>query len=205
MLLRILYYPGDRGMNEKIIEKTYKYTIPTPKELFESFCVEFSNTTLPDIWVASRPWTDTLLGIFDSIGRSLGYIPKREWLALDQTWEIRHPDISVVVLALEHENTHRVEDVLDDELQKLLDVKAFLKVLVFYPLIPVVAEGEEFSFPEIQGKIRSAKIKNPDERYAVMSITRISDKTLEVTACSLDPDGKAEELGPFQVKYTSKD
>jgi len=183
---------------------TYKYKIPKPKELFESFCAEFSSVTLPDRWQASEPWTSTILGAFDSIGRSFGYVPNKEWLRLDQTWEIRHRDISVIVLALEHENTSRVEDILDDELQKLLDVKALLKVLVLYPPIPAIAMEGRFSFPEIQEKIYSARIKNPDEKYVVFSITK-TDGELELSACSLDLDGKAEELGLFRVKYSSKD
>jgi len=190
---------------KKVIEKTYKYTIPTPKELFDSFCFEFSKATLPDSWEDSTPWTYTILNIFGGIGRSFGFTPRKEYLRLDQTWEIRHPDISTIVLALEHESVADIGEILDDELQKLLDVKAFRKVLVFYPTIPATVAEDEFSFPEIQEKIRSAEIKYPDESYIVVSITRISDDALEVNGCSLNPDGKAEELGTFQVKYTSKD
>jgi len=192
-------------MVEKVIEKTYKYTIPTPSELFQMFKEKFSKAILPDTWEASTPWTETILSIFDEIGRGFGFIPRKEYLRLDQTWEIRHPDISTIILALEHENTSEVIEVLDDELQKLLDIKALLKILVFYPTIPVTAEGEVFSFPEIQEKIRSAKIKNPDEKYVIVSITRIGKEALEVNACSLDPNGKSEELGSFQTKYPSKD
>ena len=200
-------------MVEKIIEKTYtyKYTIPTPKELFEMFKEKFSKVTLPDSWEVSDPWTRTILDIFDDIGRSLGYKPRKEYLRLDRTWEIRHDDISVIVLALEHENTSNVEEILDDELQKLLDVKAFLKILIFYPTVPVaMGEEEEFkgvsTFPEIQGKIRSAKIKNSDERHIVIGITYARhENALYVSACSFDYEGKGEDLGDFQISYTSKD
>jgi len=65
---------------------------------------------------------------------------------------------------------------------------------------------EEFVFPEIQEKIRSAKIKNLDERYIIISIRYLSRASaLEVSACSFDSEGKGEELGSFQVKYASKD
>lgn len=188
----------------KVIEKTYKYTIPTPKELFEIFHDKFSKASLPDSWTASTPWTNTVLNIFTEIGRSLGFMPRKEYLRLDQTWEIRHPDISTIVLALEHENTSDVREILDDELLKLVDVKAFLKVIVFYPSIPITAKEEGFSYPEIQEKILSAEIKNPDERYVVIGITKIAE-ALEVNACSLEPDGKVEDLGSFQVKYIPKD
>jgi hypothetical protein len=112
----------------KIIEKVYKYTIPTPQELFQRFQEKFSKATLPDSWQVSEPWTNTVLAIFDEIGRNLGYTQRKEYFRLDQTWEIRLPDISTIVLALKYENTDRVEEILDDELQKLLDVKACARV-----------------------------------------------------------------------------
>ncbi|MEM3874698.1 MAG: hypothetical protein QXU45_06160 [Candidatus Bathyarchaeia archaeon] len=190
----------------KVIEKVYKYTIPTPIELFEMFKEKFSKSTLPDSWENSDQWTNTILRIFHEIGCGLGYTPRKEYLRLDQTWEIRHPDVSTIVLALEHENTDRVEEILDDELQKLLDVKALLKVLVFYPHIPATVHEGEFSFPEIQEKIRSAEIKNSNERYMVITPVYIKPQsTIEVTASCLDCEGKAEELGSFQIKYASKD
>ncbi|MCP8307364.1 MAG: hypothetical protein H3Z54_01520 [archaeon] len=191
-------------MNEKVIERTIKYTIPTPKELFESFRNEFSKTTLPDSWETSRPWTITILGIFDRIGHNFGYKPRKEYLALDRTWEIRHPDISVIVMALEHENQDPVVKILDDELQKLLDTKALLKVLIFYPEVPSMMTEAGYTYPEIQEKIESAKIKNPDEKYVIMSIIRTGDEIV-ISACLFDSDGKGEDLGDFRVKYSSKD
>ena len=185
--------------------------IPTPKELFERFKVEFLDGTPPDSWKDNIPWTDFMLGIFDSIGRSLGYETRPrpghgEYLKLDQIWEIRQPDTEVIVLALEHENRDQMEVLLDDELQKLIDVKAYLKVLIFYPKIPlpVVPDYGGFTYPEIQEKIRSAQIRFSDEKYVFINIIYYVEDLLDVTGCSIDSDGKAEELGWFQVKYTPK-
>ena len=190
----------------KIIEKTYKYTVPTPNELFEIFKGKLSKATLPDSWSASAPWTTVILEIFNEIGANLGFMPTKEYLRLDQTWEIRHPDLSTIVLALEHENTDQVEDILDDELRKLLDVKALLKVLIFYPSVPAIALEGESTYPQIQKKIRSAKIRNPDEKYIIITPVYLRpDSLIEVSACLFDSDGNAEDLGSFQVKYASKD
>jgi len=182
--------------------------IPTPQELFERFKVEFLDGTPPDSWKANKRWTDFMLGIFDSIGRSLGYKTrprpepdKGEYLNLDQIWEIRQPDTEVIVLALEHENTRKVGVILDDELQKLIDVKAYLKVLIFYPQVPVIPDYEELTYPEIQEKICSAQIRNSDENYVIINIIYNFEDLLEISGCSIDSDGKAEELGWFQVKY----
>jgi len=190
----------------KVIERAYKYTIPTPLELFKLFQETFSKAALPDSWQVSEPWTSTVLGVFSQIGRNLGYTPRKEYLRLDQTWEIRHPDISTIVLALECENTDRVEEVLDDELQKLLDIKAFLKVLIFYPVVPILLVAGEASYPQIQEKVRSANIKSSEERYIVITPVYIKPQSMiEVSACSFDSEGKGEDLGSFLVRYTSKD
>jgi hypothetical protein len=190
----------------KVIEKSYKYTIPEVKELFQIFQQKFSKETLPDSWENSPEWTTTVLGIFKDVGRSLGYTPNKEYLRLDQTWEIRHSDLSTIAVAIEVENTDRVEEILDDELQKLLDVKAFLKVLMFYPVVPIMMQDEEATYPEIQEKIRSAKIKNPEENYVIITVVYVKPSSIiEVSACSFDSEGKGEDLPSFQVKYTSKD
>lgn len=189
-----------------VIEKTYKYTIPAPTELFQIFREKFSKATLPDSWQASVQWTTAILGIFNEVGRGLGYIPRKEYLRLDETWEIRLPDLSTIVLALEHDNTDSVDEILDDELQKLLDVKALLKVLIFYPTVPVIMAEGECVYPQIQEKMRSTKIKTSDERYIILTPVYIKEQSIiEVSACSFDSEGKGEDLGSFQVKYTSKD
>ena len=192
----------------RIIKRTYKYIIPTPEELFERFKIELTKRSqfLPESWTASKPWTSLILDIFDKIGRYFGFTPRTEYLRLDQTWEIRFSDLSEIVLALEHENTYRVDDILNDELQKLLDIKAYLKVLVFYPEIPVHMQGNYFIYPEIQEKIRSCKIKIDDEIYIIISLVNVRNEgLLEVSACSFDAEGNGKDLGAFQVKYTSID
>lgn len=189
----------------EVIEKTYKYAIPTPNQFFELFQEKLSKTALPEVWGSTEPWTTTLLGIFEEIGRDLGFTPRKEYLRLDQTWEIRLPDISTIIFALEHENTQNVEDVLDDELQKLMDIKALLKVLVFYPLVPAMMYEGEFTIPEIQEKIKSARIKNAEEKYVIMNLVYVKPQSIiEVLATVFDSAGKGEELGTFQLSYASK-
>jgi|YelNatPaOPRAMG01_1025707.scaffolds.fasta_scaffold28696_4 hypothetical protein len=193
----------------KVVEKTYKYVIPTPKELFSLFQEKLLEAKLPESWNVSEPWTKTLLNVFGEIGRDFGYKPRKEYLRLDQTWEIRHEGVSVIVLALEHENTGDIREILNDELQKLVDVKAYLKVLVFYPSFPISIENEEpivSEVSEIQDKISSAKIKNSEEKYVIIGITyNPSKNAVEVSAVSLNFKGKGSDLGVFEIKYTPKE
>lgn len=122
-------------------------------------------------------------------------------------WAVRHEDISLITVAIEHENGG-LDDVIDDELQKLMDVKAHLKVLMFYPSMPIVVEDEVLC-DEIIEKIRSANIKIPEESYVMITpVVKKKDEVyaeaIEVFGCSIAPDGKWEDLGSFAVDYEGK-
>ncbi len=186
-------------MNERIIERVSRFVIPTSKELFEKFCAEINSAKLPEGWDHDSEWTEIMLGIFDKIGRSFGYMPKKEWMRLDQTWEVRLPDISTIVLALEYENTSDLMDLLDDELQKLLDTKAHLKLLMYYPL------DIEKNIGEIGIKIRSQRIKLPAEKLLVISGT-IDSKAKNITfqAYEFDAEGESTFIDRCRVPYTEK-
>ena len=190
-----------------IIEKTYKHVIPTPKGFFDSFRKKYSNRSLPDDWYDSRGWTQTVLEIFEEIGLDLGYKPRREYLNLDMIYAARHDDISLIAVAIEHENGN-LDDVIDDELRKLMDVKAHLKVLMFYPGMPVICE-DEVVLAEIIDKIRSVNLRILEEKYLIITpVIKKKDKVyaeaVEVFAVSVSPDGKWEDLGSFAVEYKGK-
>lgn len=190
-----------------IIEKTYKHVNPTTKEFFNSFREKYSTRILPDSWQDNSAWTKKVMQMFEEMGREFGYRPRREYLYIDMIWAARHEDISLITVAIEHDNGG-LSDIIDDELQKLMDVKAHLKVLMFYPGMPVVAENEVI-FPEIIEKIRSVKIRIPGERYLMITpVAKKRDKihieAIEVFACSISPDGKWEDLGSFAVDYKGK-
>lgn len=130
-----------------VIEKTYKYNIPTPIEFFESFRKKYSACTFPSKWDDNTAWTETIFRIFGEMGRGFAYRPRREYLDIDMIWAVRLDDISTITVAIEHDNGD-LGDVIDDELQKLMDVKAHLKVLMFYPGKPIVLETE-FNSPRL--------------------------------------------------------
>lgn len=122
---------------------------------------------MPDDWNDNKAWTKTVVQIFEEIGRELGYGPRTEYLDIVMTWAVRHEDISAIIAAIEHENGD-LSDVIDDELQKLMDVKAYLKVLMFYPRMPVVL-GKEAQLPQIMEKVQSANIKTSEEKNLVIT------------------------------------
>jgi hypothetical protein len=190
----------------KEISKSYNYIIPTAREYYEKFKQEMLKAKLPDSYQSRMPWTELIKGISSEIGTGYGFNSNQEYLRLDQTWEIRLPDISCIALALEVENTDNIEDLLDDELQKLIDVKAYLKVLIFYPELPIVVIDGKTTYPAIEDKIKSALMKCDDERYLIITIQYLdSKKKLAAMACELDSESKSTYLGAFSIPYKSTD
>jgi hypothetical protein len=188
------------------ITKTYEYSIPEAEELYQAIEGKLTKAVLPD-WDNSDEWTEFMIGLLAEIGASYGYKAEREYLRLDESWEIRLPDVSAVVLAFEHENDFDLDDITNGELQKLVDIKAFLKVLVCYPDYPIAFEKEsgKCTFPEMQEKIRSNLIKNSEEKYLIITPMNIKKQSiLVVSACLFDSEGNGKMLKDFQVPYKCK-
>lgn len=193
-------------MSEEAIEIKYRFVRPKSREIFEKFCAKIKDKELPKSWEDNPRWTALMLNIFEEIGRSFGYRIRKmgkgkEWMTIDETWEIRLPNISTIILALEHENTSKIWKLLDDELQKLLDVKAYIKVLVYYPLEP------EKDIEEIKSKIQSQKIKLPDEKILVITGTYdidVDPTSIYFQAYEFDVDGKNILIGKNKIPYSEK-
>lgn len=86
-------------MTGEVIERTYKHVIPTPEKFFNAFREKYSSYPLPIDWDDNKAWTPAMLDMFAKIGRDFGYKPRKEWLSIDQVWEIRHDDLSLQALA----------------------------------------------------------------------------------------------------------
>ncbi len=113
------------------------------------------------------------------IGTSLGYLVRDqdlngEWLSIDQTWRIHESNMIKTYLSMETENTTDIEDVINDEVEKLLDVKSDVKLLVYYPSKrPSV---REMHLTMLQGAIDVSPLL-PEERFVTIMID--SDATSE--------------------------
>lgn len=110
----------------------------TALELLDRFCKKIQAETLPSSWNDDKAWTRVVHSIMRDIGEELGYVVRDkftlgEFLGLDQVWRIQESGKVRTYLAMEVENTGRLTKIVGDEFQKLVDVKAEIKVLVYYP------------------------------------------------------------------------
>ncbi len=107
-------------------------------DLMAKFIEGMRSKTLPSEWSDSRGWTSFIHSLMREVGNGLGYAVRDkftlgEFLGLDQAWRTGDGVGATTYLAMESENTEKVKRLIADEFQKLIDVKAEIKVLVYYP------------------------------------------------------------------------
>jgi hypothetical protein len=145
-----------------------KYRIPTSKEFFETFSKRFMSAKLPP-WDETVPWTKLVLkGMLYEMGEEFGFEPVEEYLNLDQMWPMLvERQINTMAVAIEHEaSVDEWEGVIYDEGDKLQDVKARLKVLVFYPDL----NKWEKAVKGWSSEIKTQELRLPEERYLLIGI-----------------------------------
>jgi hypothetical protein len=185
-------------VGERIVQ--LKYRIPTPSEFYETFCKRLRNSTLPH-WNKSEPWTKLVLDrLLQGMGKELGFEPVPEYLRIDQTWSMSvEGHVNVIEVAIEHEANADWERVMYDEGSKLMDVKARLKVLIFYPELP---QFEMFT-RRFSSEIRVQELKLVQERYLTIGVCRDNDKRhLVVKGVEISPDGSVSPLSDVEIPYS---
>jgi hypothetical protein len=183
---------------ERIVQ--VKYRIPTGAEFFERFCERLRNSTLPQ-WNENPAWTKLVLdGVLQEMGKELGFEPRREYLRIDQSWIMSvEGKVNVIEVAIEHEANQDWETVMYDEGSKLMDVKARLKVLIFYTGL---REFEMFT-RRFSSEIRVQELKLAEERYLTIGVCRDEDKRhLIVKGVEITPDGRVSPLSDVEIPYS---
>jgi hypothetical protein len=140
-----------------------------------------------------QDWTDRLLNWFRAEGKALGVEvypdPDTKWHAeylADLVWCIEKGDAyGGLVLALESEWSQSWSDVLDD-FDKLLDLKASLKVLLCDPTGPQIQ-----SLPaNVSQQIKGHQNRVPGEQYLVIAFDPNA-----IHAWAFDCQGECVDLG----------
>ena len=193
MIISKRYTKGGRNLDEK-----HTHIILTPDSIFEEFCREVGHAEVPKVWSRVKNWTNMVLDIFGKLGAKYGYEVRREWMLLDETWEIRNQSTSFIAMALEHENTDNIDILLKDELQKLLDVKAILKVLIYYPKFLDCERHIE----KIKPKIKSQRLKIPEEHILIVMIHPqfVKRKGFLISGYDFDSEANCSELTSYHFR-----
>lgn len=116
-------------------------------------------------------YTRFILGQFRRIGEGLGFednirgesLGSGEYLRLDQVWFHHYNGVKIPIVVIEHENEY-FNDIWEDELNKLLDVKSKIKILVYYD-----PKAWEDQLRKIEDRCRSYPIMDKDEEFIIMN------------------------------------
>lgn len=183
-----------------------------PHELLDHFFKKMRTKTLPSSWNDDKAWTRLVQSIMRDIGEELGYVVRDksvlgEFLGLDQAWRIQESRKVRTYLAMEVENTDKLREIIDDEFQKLIDVKAELKVLVYYPSI----ENQPDHLHALKIALESGRYI-PDEAYVIIMLDADATRAdhfrkyskLVITASQIVPGLEPRSIAraDFQVRQT---
>ncbi len=115
--------------------KSYKFQRYEPKDVFERLIKSIEKQLLkfPFPYDTSN-WQPTMISFFRKMGEEAGYkvLGEMEWFKVDCPWLVDLPDIRVVELLMEHEDSDSLDKVLDD-VRKLGDIKSYMKVIIYFP------------------------------------------------------------------------
>jgi hypothetical protein len=119
----------------------------------------------------NEAWTKFVTEFFRKWGEDLGYEVhcrekyggKGEYLTTDLVWLEISESRSLIVLALEHENNY--SGVFENEVKKLVALKAILKILITYVGEP---EYNRKIVGNVESAIKVSGLRIPDEKYMLM-------------------------------------
>lgn len=149
-----------------------------PKTIFDEFVgkLPIFNIARFNDW---ESWTREVTSFFKSWGESLGfnvrcrkkYGGKKEYMTIDLVWLRKGTKFRHIDLALENEN-FEFEKAMSDELQKLVDLKSLLKVLIIHMNRNDAARMAD----TVAREIRSCALRLNGERYLFMVCVPGEDK-----------------------------
>ena len=146
-------------------------SLPTPKQVFDKFLEGLPKSGIKQ-FKEFEPWTKYATELFRKWGEKLGfkvYCRKRyggsgEYERIDVVWK-KTTNQSFLDLAMEHENDIST-NVLETELQKLINFKALIKVLITET---TDSEYVEKFLNDVKDKIKKASTAEfPQEQYLIM-------------------------------------
>lgn len=189
-------------------ERILRHVKITPEVFFATFINSLENGRLKLPFIPKDRHTAKMIGFFKSLGEEWGYYTRKEYMRIDCLWFPRIRGEDIMELALEHDNTSRVESVMKSELPKLLNTKARLRVLMFYP----PEEEARSDVGVIAGHIKSHIIRGEGERWLVITGSGDAKKREEwgrvvFRAFEIDAEGSDAETGSveFDVKDISEE
>jgi hypothetical protein len=143
-----------------------------PKEIHKMFLASIPKYNI-ETYYEKPSWTKNVTEFFSNLGKDLGYEARckeqfggyyGEFMGLDLVWIKKVEHFIFIDLAMEFENTvDEPDDIINDEFQKLLSIKSFLKILITYP-----GEGEDELINKIAWKLRSNMLKLNEEKYLII-------------------------------------
>lgn len=192
--------------SEKPERKQYVVEVrrATPRSVFDALASSLERGALRLPLHSTDEYTRRMVEFFIDLGRKWGYEPWKEYMSIDIPWLLYLPDKDILELALEHENSRNVNDILEDELPKLTHLKAHLKAVIYYP----PAGSVETDLKMIAEDIANQDISAENEKWLIITGSGdVADRkewgTLTLRAFEIDSKGAITDIG--QKEFETKE
>jgi len=144
-------------------------------------------------------WTEMTKKVFKKIGKEFGYEiedteENKEFMALDQVWF--NKENGEAVLALETENSARIQVILKDEFRKLLNFKSDYKILIWYKKRK--EEEEDEIYEKLQKKVNDHPKVLKNEVFFIIRLWQ-DGKVIGITIRELKKGKKRKKESNLQV------
>lgn len=164
------------------------------EKLFEEFC-KYLDGKLRWGPTKGKKWTEAVLSFLSEQNKKepIPCIEILEHMRVDYIWRYG-PSMSIhdIELAVEHEcETRKIDELVNEEIQHLVDLKARNKIGVFYP-----ARGDEGELmKKITERIKAQTdyVKLPSEKYLIIlgyATTKDGKRAILLKGFFLDSNGK---------------
>jgi len=167
--------------------------------LFEEFCKYFDGKLKwSDRENKPQAWTEAIFSFFkEQKGKpdNAPFKEEKEFMRIDYIWRYDSPSYPTkdIELAIEHENKmERIDTLVNEEVQHLVDIKARNKIGIFY-----IPQGDEEEFiQKIQNRIKMQSMYSSLEKYLIIlaySTTHRKEKSILVKGFFFDEKGNLTE------------
>ena len=181
-----------------------------PESLFNEFC-SYLDGKLKWAKPKGKVWTDTVFGFFSEANKKepIPYLELKEYMYVDYIWRYDpklYTSLSGIEMAVEHEGgTYIVNAILADEISHLVDIKARIKVGIFYP-----SPGDEAALLEGIAKmirIQSDDVRLGKEEYLVIlgyTTTREGKRVIQFKGFIFDNKGEITRKLEHTISQATK-
>jgi hypothetical protein len=148
-------------------------------------------------------WQPVFIKLFRKLGEESGYtvFGDMEWFKIDCPWILDLPKHRIVELLMEHQDDDKLDSAIHD-IRKLGDIKAHIKVIIYFPDLKEINDHLKRISVEIQRANDEIK-QVPSEKWLVIGIKNMPKGKITFHGYEFSSDGLCTQVGNVEFDENS--